>query len=354
VEEWFSHIPAEAKPDLRGRLRADNRQSESAFWELYLHEAYRRSGFDIEIHPEINGSTARPDFRLDRGSDRWYLEAVSVGQPQQEIGEDQRLKDVYSILAELRVENFAIEVSTYGIGPSALATRWLRSELQKWLAGLDPDIVSAAAEQSTTVGFDRLPDLAWNDSGWSLVFHALPLGEWARDRPRPALGVMGPGEAVIVDNATGIRRVLKDKHGKYGTLDAPMVVAVQSNTFYPTKDYEVEQALYGRAVYRPAKSAKHPAEISEEGFWLCKAGWRNSDIPQVITMHGLTPWTVARTQPRCWQTLEPGVVIPRQPAWLAPMLIGAESLPGEASPLAAHFGLAADWPGMPEPDFDLR
>jgi hypothetical protein len=42
MEEWFSHVPAEAQADLRGALRADDRQSESAFWELYLHEAYLR------------------------------------------------------------------------------------------------------------------------------------------------------------------------------------------------------------------------------------------------------------------------------------------------------------------------
>jgi len=351
IEEWFTHIPAADQKDLRGALRANNRQSESAFWELYLHEAYRRSGYDIEIHPEVSGSTTRPDFRVTSGPDSWYLEAVSVGRPPEAIAQDQRLNDVYSILTALQVVNFRIEVSTYSIGPNAPATKRLLSELRSWLGGLDPDVVGAAAEESTEVGFDRLPELAWEDAGWSLVFHALPLSEGARDRPGPALVAMGPGEAVIVDNVSGIRRVLKEKHGKYGRLESPLIVAVQSNTLYPTKDYEVEQALYGLAVRRPLESAKHPSDIFQDGFWLSSGGWRNGDTPQVITVHGLSPWTVTRTQPRCWQTLEPNTITPKQPGWLAPMLVGAESLPGPASPLATHFGLDADWPGMEDPDF---
>src|SRR5579875_2612382 len=66
IEEWFTHLPPEAKQDVRGALRSDDRQMESAFWELFLHEAYRCSGFDIEIHPELPGTPTRPDFRMTR------------------------------------------------------------------------------------------------------------------------------------------------------------------------------------------------------------------------------------------------------------------------------------------------
>lgn len=68
--------------------------------------------------------------------------------------------------------------------------------------------------------------------------------------------MMGPGEATIVDNLTGLTRVLDSKRGKYGPLDAPLVVAVQSNTDIPTHDYEVEQALFGVSSRRPRETAQ--------------------------------------------------------------------------------------------------
>jgi hypothetical protein len=65
LEEWLSHLPADHQADLIARLRSSaNDDFDSAFWELYRHEAFRRSGAAVDIHPEIPGSTKHPDFRV--------------------------------------------------------------------------------------------------------------------------------------------------------------------------------------------------------------------------------------------------------------------------------------------------
>jgi hypothetical protein len=353
IDEWYGYVPAEHKAGIRGNLRADDHHSASAFWELYLHEAYRRSGADIEIHPQVPSRSARPDFRITLANAAFYLEAVTVGRAPAEIAEDSRLDQVHRVLADMLIEDFSIELSTYGVGPRPLATKRLRGALRCWLDLLEADQVVAAVEASEYAGFDSLPELTWNDDGWSLVFHALPLGEWARGTPRSALGLLGPGEAVLVDNETGLRRVLASKKGKYGPLDAPLVIAVLSNTEYPTRDYEVENALYGVSSHRPIERAQGDGHLFEEGFWIGTNGWRNGDVPQVLAASDLYPWTITVTQPRCWYTLEPGVDLPTQPDWLAQMKVDAQAVPGDAAPIGTHFGLADDWPGMRDPDFDL-
>ena len=353
VEEWFSHLPEGAKNDLRGALRSDDRQSDSAFWELYLHEAYLRSGYHIEVHPELTGVAKHPDFRMTRGDAVFYVEAVSVGQDQPAVAEDRRLKTVHQILAELQVEDFALELSTYSVGPQPLATKKLRRELQRWIADLDFERVGDAVQAASAVGLSALPSISWEDMGWVLVFHALPLRQEARGRARSALGMLGPGEAQVVDNVTGISRVLDSKKEKYGQLDAPLIIAVLSNTPYPTRDYEVEQALFGLSAHRPHESIAHPESLVRDGLWLTRTGWRYGDIPQVLTVQGLKPWYVTKVQPRLWETLEPGAVMPGQPAWLARMDLTVEARPLSAPPMAVCFGLADDWPGMIEPDFDL-
>lgn len=353
IEEWFSHVPAADQPGMRGSLRADGAHGESAFWELYLHEAYRRSGYRIDIHPEVPERRTRPDFLMTRGDERFYVEAVSVGRAPTDIAQDARLSEVHRVLTEMLTVDFGLALSTYGVGDRPLSTRRLRTELQSWLGTLDVDVVSTEAAASEGAGFGRLPELLWEDAGWSLEFHAIPRAPHARERPLPALGVMGAGEATVVDNATGIRRVLDEKRGRYGHLDAPLVIAVQSNTEYPTHDYEAENALFGVGSRRPLARAQGEGFLLEEGFWLGTMGWRNASTPQVVTIYGLSPWRVTSLQPRVWSTLEPNLVMPMQPDWLAPMHVGDQSLPGAATPMAEHLGLPNDWPGPGDPDFDL-
>jgi hypothetical protein len=290
---------------------------------------------------------------LSRDGQRFYLEAVTVGRSPAERAEEARVSQVHRLLTDMLIEDFSIELSTFAVGPRALATKALRSRLRDWLATLDAHAVAAAVDAPNGARFDELPEFSWDDDGWSLVFHAIPLGEWARGTPRPALGMMGPGEATIVDNLTGLKRVLDSKRGKYGPLDAPLVVAVQSNTDIPTHDYEVEQALFGVGSRRPLELSKGQGHLFDEGLWVGRSGWRNAEIPQVISIYDLAPWTVHHCQARCWSTLETGIDLPAQPGWLAPMIIGDQAMPGPSDPMNLHFGLPADWPMLGHPDFDL-
>jgi hypothetical protein len=352
IDEWFSHVPTQHQAGLRGNLRSELHHR-SAFWELYLHEAYLRSGYTVEIHPDVPNRSGHPDFLLSREDQRFYLEAVTVGRSPAERAEEARLAQVHRLLADMLIEDFSIQLSTFAVGPRALATKALRSRLKDWLATLDADAVTAAVGVPNGNGFEGLPQFGWADDGWSLVFHAFPLGEWARGRPRSALGAVGPGEATIVDNLTGLKRVLESKRGKYGPLEAPLVVAVQSNTEYPTHDYEVEQALFGIGSLRPQKLAAGEGHLLDEGLWVGRNGWRSAEIPQVISIYDLAPWSVHLRQPRCWSTLETGIDLPVQPGWLAPMIIGDHAMPGPSDPMSLHFGLPADWSMSGHPDFDL-
>lgn len=350
VEHWLNSVDPKARAPLEGALRGEDHSFYSAFWELYLHEAYKSSGYNLEIHPELKGTRNRPDFKVDGETGAFYLEAVKVGMPPEKIGEDRRLEAVHRVLSDMKISTFRIGLTTYTIGPRPLATKPLRRELKRWLVSLDPDQVTAEAALPGRTGFDRLPQLRWENDGWSLEFHAVPLIPEKRKKEGGALAMMGPGEAVIVDNKSGILRVLQAKSSRYGELDLPLVVAVLSNTTYPTKDYEIEQALYGVSSYRPADSPAHLERLFEEGFWLTKQGWVRSRTPQVVSAAGLSPWFVVKVVPRVWQTLQPEVAIPIQPNWLARLDLATEAVPLESEPMNEVFGLPSDWPGA-EPDF---
>lgn len=79
LDEWFAVYPPEDAKDLRSRFRDQSpAQHYAAWWELYLHELFRRLGFEIEVHPELEGVSGRPDFRVARDDAAFYVEAATT------------------------------------------------------------------------------------------------------------------------------------------------------------------------------------------------------------------------------------------------------------------------------------
>lgn len=345
LDEWLSHVPTEHQSELIARLRSGSTDKfESAFWELYLHETFTRSGASIDIHPNIAGSTKHPDFLVNFPDRSFYLEAVRVGAPPSNLGEQKRLAEVEAVLDSLPAEKFTLHFNWDVIGPTSLGTRKLKTKLVEWVDGLDHE----ALVQQQELGIFSGPKLPWNIDGWELTFTALPVNP----KPRIGLvGIRGPGRARAVNNAKGMLRALDSKANKYGPLDLPLVIAVLSNTEYPTRSYETLEAVYGLSSLTPTRAAERPADVSRDGHWFTTQGWRRGHAPQLILASGLAPWSITRVRPQLWQTLEPGVVGPDQPDWLDRSDVsGPEPSILAGTPLHDLFGLPADWL-TGDPDF---
>jgi hypothetical protein len=344
LEEWLSHVPSSERPQLIGNMRlGDNHAFEAAFWELYLHEAYVRSGYRVTIHPAVSGNGKRPDFLIESADARFYLEAVRVNDTPAKAGEDRRLSEVHATLDQLTAERFTVRMTVFAVGSMPPPARRLRNSLVAWLRGLDPEVTAAEFDRHKT-----LPSFFWDHQDWSLEFEALPMKPMPPGATRRFVSVYGAGEARAIDNISGIGKVLDYKANRYGRLDAPLVIAVMCNTEYPTYDYEVEQALFGISSRRPSDPS--PTYLFREGHWLSRQGWRRGHAPQVIAVQNLKPWFVTHVHPRVWGTLQPGVELPAQPSWLARVDVSApHATATETVVLADHFGLPANWlHGPPE------
>ncbi|MGY0235947.1 hypothetical protein [Longispora urticae] len=341
--DWLDNVPTTDRRSLLGSIKSgDNHAFDSAFWELYLHEAYRRSGHQVSIHPDLPNSSFHPDFLVEGETGRFYLEAVRVGIAAHKVAETRRLNEVHAVLDQMSPDRFMIGLSHYSIGPRPLPTTKLREQVKRWLGSLDP---VAVADDLAKGFYQDLPKLVHEVDGWRLEIEALPLKPEAYGKPGRLVGMHGEGEAQIVDNVTGLRKALSSKAKKYGVLDAPLVIAVMSNTDYPTDDREVEQALFGLSAWRPALAALHAARLREDGHWLTRKGWRCGHAPQVIAVQDLKPWLVNSVKPRLWSTLEPGVPLATQPTWLAQVEVDAPKakVAPARQPPSMLFGLPADW-----------
>jgi hypothetical protein len=350
LEDWLSRVPdGDDRNQLRGALanRKDDESFESGFWELYLHEAYRRSGYTVTIHPDLPGERTHPDFLVEGIGSRFYLEAVRVGTSPAHRGQAQRLADIRTKLRAQRAGQFILSVACHAIGPRALRAGELIAFLDRWLTSLSQEV--GAGMGDAELPLQRRPRIRWpgaqSANGWSFEFEAIPLPPAMRGTGLPLVGAFTGRIADTTSISRPLRRALETKAAKYGR-DLPLVIAALSNTALGTGDDDA-----GRALFGTQPNTAQSASRGEPGLWREGEGWRNDHVVQVIAAQDLYPWSITRQQPRVWTNPRPraSLAVPAQPGWLRHVQVNeghpavADVLPAAVLP-TQFFDLPHDWP----------
>ena len=220
---------------------------------------------------------------------------------------DRRLRDVEAVLDRTKVDGWTLNFNWDKLGPQPLKASQLRDELLEWLDSLERPKSGDQRYEPPTYPFD--------EDGWKLDFTALPVGS-----TQGPVAIRGAGRAGGVDNKSGIERVLSAKSRRYGNeLPYRLVTAVLSNTYIPTRLYEVQPTLYGLHWLGPAQ-VTDPAELSTEGHWRTARGWRRSHNPYVVVGSGIDLYTLHKKVPWKWRTLDPSVKANLVVPWAAPLM----------------------------------
>jgi len=176
-------------------------------------------------------------------------------------------------------------------------------------------------------GLDVLPLWNWEDDAWTIGFWAFPKKVGARGR----FGVRRVGlwdhPVVVVDARRGIVSALRSKATRYGELDLPFVVAV--NTLHLAADTEdAAAALFGslQLLFNPATGQSREAR-APDGAWGTSAAPRSRGVSAALLVLGATPWTCGVTDPGLWHVhalrLEPAATIGNKSfAWPSDVRIG--------------------------------
>lgn len=316
IEDWFSRLCPDAQADVRGRLRSkDDRQSKGAFFELYLHECLLRMGYTVTCHPELEGTSRRPDFLAEKDGRSIYVEARSASSSDVAVGKAARVNAVYESLDKLDSPNFFLWIDVVKQGEAPLRARPLRGRLETWLAELDPD------EHRLVAGKRRkeLPGHVYEDAGWKIDFRAYAKSPDARGREgaRP-LGIFGGGEAHWVQDEEGIRGALTAKGSAYGWLGAPFVVAVASSSL-SLDDDDVLNALYGAEVVELRTFADGTEDTvmarKADGYWYRGDHWDHRGVSAVLVVKNLHPAFVGKQQHTIWEHPDPEFAVDGFTIW---------------------------------------
>jgi hypothetical protein len=346
LEAWFGRYPAAERDDLRRRFRSKiEGQHRAAWWELYLHELFMRLGYDVELHPALPDSNARPDFRLRRGDSDLLIEATVVFSGIV-AGEEGRGAPAWLVEAIDTVEapGFFVMVKTVQQrGNERLKRREVAGPIQTWLDGLDPDKAARSYEAN-----GELPRYQLQCRGWEVSFEAVSVKAAARGKPGHRVYGGGPAMAGYVDDVEQLYDKLRDKAGRYGRPQVPLLTAVLCTSAF-MESHDIEQALYGREAVEITGSGTGGSRLIRQpnGFWYYGNAPVNQRVSAVLTGVGLHHANVGRGTPSLW--INPWANYPFAEQWPFPEFTATERgkiLHQDRDPnMAELFGLSEDWPG---------
>lgn len=340
INEWWSHLPTDAQPGLLSRLRDRNSDTNvfSALWELYLHEMLLGSGCTVEFEQQVGTEGKYPDFLVTSGDEQFIVEAIWTVENLDATGSSSLPPQVADAIDRVPSPNFYVSYKVDSIGSTTPPQRRLKNELTRWLAGLDPDQVTAELEQRVP-----LPRHSWQEAGWRLSFEAIPRN--SEGRGDPTSRTIGIHPSVWgADDSDRVLKAVRKKGRKYGDLALPFIVAVGNSAVFP-EDEEIESALYGTSV-----EYAHPTGSTlgrnPNGYWSGAQDQAHSRVSGVLTVGNPAPWTWAKKVPVLWRSPALGSLpAPVLPTWETAQLVDTriERQPA-ARPIHTSLGLPDHWP----------
>lgn len=290
LEAWFSHYPEECRYALRSRFRHQEGDDHlPAFLELFIHEILLRLGCAVEVLDVGGGGEGRrPDFLVtSRDCGPFYLEATVVTEESKEDRAEKAItQQMYDQLNRLIASpDFFVSIEVHGASASSPPTSRIAADLSAWLAQMDPDEISRHYESR---GWESLPTWRYAHEGSLIVVSPIPKARKARGEPglRP-LGMLGPGEATLVESARYIKEKVEKKARAYGRLDLPFVLAVNALGKYADHD-DVREALFATSdgkstgAFSPIRQRvsavvatvrMRPSHVTRSGLQLYRNPW---------------------------------------------------------------------------------
>lgn len=339
LEDWFANLPGHARPYVRGQIRSSKDEAfDSAFWELYLHESMLRCGYTLQYEPKVSGMR-QPDFLVDTGDGRFYMEAKNIGSSPDAAGK--RLALVHDAINTLTCPAHLIRIEVKSVGLQNLPLRRFRVEAQRWLEELPPP------DPAAPMDWDR-DHFDWTDGEWSFRLFAFARPQSLLGTDMPPLAVLASADAGIVDDEGPLRKALSDKGKAYGPLTEPFVIAIRRQTLGDDR-FAVMNGLYGSWQIQFGTDAAGRTTTRDvrarNGYWYRGDRWSHDSVSAVLLGDNISIWTVARDAPTCWMHPAPAQPLNPPPCWGTASL-GADGQVQFSDPaLRPHqlFGLPENW-----------
>ncbi|WP_343745330.1 hypothetical protein [Chitinophaga sp.] len=239
LESWFSQYPEEEKEELKSRFKAT---FDPAFYELYIFVLFSQLGYTLEIHPEVPGTTKRPDYMARKNGAFIYIEVKYMTMRSQTEQSLERRKNVLlDAINKVNASNFLLKLEEVTFKDNSQPSgKLIIRYFNQVMSSYDPDNY---AELLMEQGFQAMPMIEYEDEKVKIRTRLIPQSPINRGTNSRSIG-MHPSVTQIGNDSEDIRAALETKATRYGNLNAPYIICLNKQSV-SLDIIEVQEALYG-------------------------------------------------------------------------------------------------------------
>jgi len=310
LDQWFREYPDDSKVELRTRFRDnDEGQHIGAWWELYVYTLHRLLGYRIVVHPDIEGTTRKPDFLVTRGTTRRYVECTVTSSVDTAGNRTAGTKEwIIDCISDIQRPDFLVGIEHIREGTLRPKRSEITRPILEWLATLNPDLILARTQAG-----EGYPRQQFPIRDWEITCVAYPNRRDARYDGRRPLATL-PASFVFVGNEVDrIHEALSGKGRRYGkvALPHPLTVALLSTSEF-VDDEDMGEIAYGRKAVQYTQRDGDSVRMvrRRNGYW--RGDWDNQQrgarVAAVLFGRNLRAWALTEDLPRLW--LNPWAAVP--------------------------------------------
>lgn len=282
LNKWFDVYPDEEKVELKRRFETE---FHPALFELFLHELFFRQGFKISIHPSVENSNKKPDFLMSKGDINFYVEAkVATSKSDIEVAYDNKLNVLYDAINTIESPDFLLGIHSVSfISDKQPAIRPILNFLRDYINDFDVnDLTSKLLEGKCyrDLSLRKYTD----EDNIEIYFFLIPKASGKRNMPGRFIGIY-PDITFNEGNEASIQSSLIKKSSRYGNLDKPYLICINSLGDFLTNEYDAKAAIWGSLEISFSSDPKnHDLKMSRrnDGFFYNKYGPAHKRVSGVL------------------------------------------------------------------------
>jgi len=257
LESWFYNYPEEEKKELKTRFKED---FDSTFYELFLYQLFCKLGYSIIIHPDLPLSPRKPDFLISKDGLEIYVEAKVVKNKsmEQEAFERKR-NEFYDNLNKIDSGDFYLCIERFIIlTKKQPSTKRIISTIEQELKKINLDLLS---DEINKGGIYILPPIEYNNGDIDIIVKLIPISPSTRNEKELPIGML-PVESFWGGGEESLKDSIERKAKRYGKLDKPFIVCMNSLDVKTSGKRDVDNAIWGSLTW---SYSTNPA--NSDGKW---------------------------------------------------------------------------------------